>query len=387
MHANRLLVLLVFVIIFVRVLTFSPHNQQRSVYNSFMMATGGKSPKSVGKPETKLSEGEMMDQIKKLQEQLHATTSEPKAKTSPAFLLMPSQKKLATYSGLPETTLKLEDWICDVKATIRSRSLAEVDKVDFVFQHLIGPAREEVKFRPKKKVEDVFRILREVFGDQGSSVHLQRAFFERRQKEGENIRDFSHALLDLFDRACRKSPHLSVHKEQVLCDQFADGVSDSLLRKHLRKRVKDTPSVEFYTLRSEAIDWAEDPTDISTTKQQVSIQAARTSLASETLALTDIVHKQQQQIQQQQKQIEDVTHLLQEHIRIQGTNKTLESNPTRNLESRPSRSDKGRTRIKCDFCNGVGHSRDRCYKLQLKEAQATIEKLKKEASEKSSSEN
>ena len=108
---------------------------------------------------------------------------------------MPSQKKLASYAGSPEALLKL-DWICYVKATIRSCPLSEEDKVDFVFQHLTGPAREEVKFRPRKSVED----------------------------EGENIQDFSRALLDLFDRASRKPPHLITHKEHVLCDQSVDGV-------------------------------------------------------------------------------------------------------------------------------------------------------------------
>ena len=263
--------------------------------------------------------------------------------------------------------MKLEDWICDVKATIRSRPLSEEDKVDFVFQHLTGPAREEVKFRPRKSVEDVFSILREVFGDQGSSVHFQRSFFERKQKEGENIRDFSHALLDLFDRACRKSPHLISHKEQVLCDQFADRVSDSLLRTNLRKRVKDTPTIELFTLRSEAIDWADEltntpftkpkaniqssPTEVFTlrseainwtdelnTQQKATIQAARTSLMAETRALTDIIHKQQQQIEQQQKQIEQVTNLVHEHITKQDLNK--------NTETFTNRRDKSRTRMK-----------------------------------------
>ena len=101
---------------------------------------------------------------------------------------MLSQKKLASYSGSTDSSLKLEDWICDVKVTISimSCSLSESDKVDFVFQHLTGSAREEVKFR-------------------------FQAFIERKWREGENIQDFLPALLDQVDRASQKSPHLATH--------------------------------------------------------------------------------------------------------------------------------------------------------------------------------
>ena len=72
---------------------------------------------------------------------------------TPTFLLMPSQKKLPTFSGLAEG--KLEDWILDMITAVESRPLSKVEKVDFVFQHLSGPARNEVKFRGKKLKHNV----------------------------------------------------------------------------------------------------------------------------------------------------------------------------------------------------------------------------------------
>ena len=49
--------------------------------------------------------------------------------------------------------------MCDVKVTISimSCSLSESDKVDFVFQHLTGSAREEVKFRFQAFIEGKWR--------------------------------------------------------------------------------------------------------------------------------------------------------------------------------------------------------------------------------------
>ena len=129
---------------------------------------------------------------------------------------------------------------------VESRPLSKVEKVDFVFQHLSGPARNEVKFRGKQSVEEIFLTLRDAFGEKRSSVQLQRAFFERKQKTNESLRDFSHGLLDLFERAKRRSPHLMSNKEHLLNDQFAEGVSDIILRKHLKKCIRGDSDIDFF---------------------------------------------------------------------------------------------------------------------------------------------
>ena len=81
-------------------------------------------------------------------------------------------------------------------------------------------------------------VLREAFGDQGSSVQIQRSFFERKQMPGESLRDFSHSLLDLFTRASLKSPHLMDKRDHLLKDQFAEGVRDTLLHKYLKSKLR-----------------------------------------------------------------------------------------------------------------------------------------------------
>ena len=89
----------------------------------------------------------LRDRMEKLSSEVEAVSGLKKEKSSPAFLLMPSQKKIKSFTG-KEQDITLEDWLCDIHASIASRPLADEDKVHFMFQHLEGAAREEVKLRP-----------------------------------------------------------------------------------------------------------------------------------------------------------------------------------------------------------------------------------------------
>ena len=272
----------------------------------------------------------------------------------PTFLLLPSQKKLPIFSGLAES--KLEDWICDMKSAVEARPLSEQEKVEFIFQHLSGPAKDEVKFRGRDSVDKIFFILRDVFGVQGSSVQLQRAFFERRQKEAENLRDFSHCLLTLFERAKRKSPYLLENKEHLLNDQFAEGMSDILLRKHLKKCIRVDPEIDFFSLRAEAIEWAEE--SLLNSPPKVSLQASQ--VKTDTTLMMDMLQKQQKQIDELTKSV---------HELLSATSKR-NTGGTRNRSNIP----------KCSFCYRGGHIEDKCYQLQLKKAEKIIAELKRKTS-------
>ena len=126
----------------------------------------------------------MMEQIGILSKEL-ASLSDQKKKSNSAYLLMPPQRKIKPFTGKSQdTTITLEDWLCDVNASIASRPLAEQDKVQFMFQHLDGPAREEVKLRPTEErdtVEKFTKILHDVFDIKATGVQLQRHFFENKQ--------------------------------------------------------------------------------------------------------------------------------------------------------------------------------------------------------------
>ena len=102
-----------------------------------------------------------------------------------------------------------------------------------------------------------------MFGVKATGVQLQRQFFECKQKPFQSLRDFSHHdhLMEVFNRVINKCPHLGSSKDRLLCDQFSEGVSDQILRKHLKKQLRDKSSMFFLELRQEATEWAEEDND------------------------------------------------------------------------------------------------------------------------------
>lgn len=45
------------------------------------------------------------------------------------------------------------------RSGLRARRLATIDKAHFIYDHLIGDAREEIKYRPQQVREDPDRIF------------------------------------------------------------------------------------------------------------------------------------------------------------------------------------------------------------------------------------
>lgn len=81
------------------------------------------------------------------------------------------------------------------------RHLGAADQALFIFDHLEGEAKEEIKFRSAAERGDaskVFAILEELHGCAQPYVTLQQAFFSRHQLEGETLHKFSLAHMALI---------------------------------------------------------------------------------------------------------------------------------------------------------------------------------------------
>ena len=323
----------------------------------------------------------LQEQIDRLSKEIDDATPTKQKQCSPSFLLMPSQKKIKSFTG-KEADISLDDWCCDIQASIASRPLSEEDKVHFMFQHLEGAAREEVKLRPQKErsnVEDLLQILYDVFGVKATGVQLQRLFFECKQKRNESLRDFSHHLMDKFNKASKKCPHLIPTKDKLLCDQFSEGVCDNLLHKHLKKQLRDYPNMPFLQLRKEATEWSEeDIKDIKDDKdEQVTVyetkgipSSKRVNITEQVQQLKGIVEEQQSQIKTQQAQIEE---LLKIHYQKRPYN------PASQGKDNTQSSFQTRTTTYCDHCQRKGHLTSNCFRLQLQQAEARLDEYRKAA--------
>lgn len=76
--------------------------------------------------------------------------------------------------------------------------MSAFDQAFFLFNHLEGEAREEIKLHPAAEWHDpakVIPVLHELYGCSDSYVALQEAFLSWRQQEGETLQEFGEEFV------------------------------------------------------------------------------------------------------------------------------------------------------------------------------------------------
>ncbi len=89
-------------------------------------------------------------------------------------------------------------------------------------------------------------------------LKLRNNFFQRRQRDGESLREFSHAVMSLMEVIERKNPGGIPDSDVVIRDHFAEYVRDNMLRRELKRLIRSQPSMSFINVRSEALRWSDD---------------------------------------------------------------------------------------------------------------------------------
>lgn len=204
------------------------------------------------------------------QEQAQPGTSTSASSTAPGgssanfavterLIYLPRDRKCPIFRG--RTGLDINEWREEVEACLRSRHLSPTEQALFIFDHLEGEAREEIRYRPVEEREDpdkILAILQELYDCTKSYVCLQEEFFSRKQFEGETLQEFSHGLLCLMDKVVKKAPTPVLNKEVLLRDQFVEHVSDCALRRALKQYVRSRPTATLIEVRTEAIAWEQE---------------------------------------------------------------------------------------------------------------------------------
>lgn len=226
------------------------------------------------------------------------------------LIYVPRERKCPVFRG--HTGISLTDWLEEVKTSMRVRHLSIIDKAHFLYDHLEGEAREEIKFRPREDREDperVIQILTELYGCPDSYIVLQENFFSRRQLEGETLQEFSHALLGLMSKVIKNAPNGMPNSEVLLRDQFVEYVLDSALRRELKQLVRRNPRATLLDVRGEAIRWEREGmmrgsrdrsfSTSSTHGLQYGVYgSAPMATGSELAELKEMLKKQQEQLDQ-----------------------------------------------------------------------------------------
>lgn len=300
-----------------------------------------KPPKSIEMEEGQLDLRDLVIQLRaqneQLSQELSATQARPASLTpgsselpgpsgsaglpgaAPERLLyIPRERKCPMFRG--NVGIGVVEWVEEVRASMRARHLARIDQAYFIYDHLEGSAKDEIKYRPQQDREDpekVLTILQEVYGCSLSYVALQKDFFSRKQLEGESLQDYSHALFELMKKIMRNAPQAIPNSAILLRDQFVEHVNDSDLRRALKQVVRAKPLVTLLDVRGEAVRWEREgrqlesrprsfsvPSICATHLSRVSEQTS-TSSQSEMAEIKEMLKAQQEQINQLS------THLLQ----------------------------------------------------------------------------
>jgi hypothetical protein len=164
---------------------------------------------------------------------------------------------LRKFSGKKEESVA--EWEADARRYLR-RVGQRGNGVDLILDSLGGQARREILSTPEgaDNVEEIFELLREVYGDSRGAAELHALFVGRRQRPGETVTEYSTALKDLFFQLQGKQLGLLAVRNQMLTDQFIEGVRDRAAQPMLRKQASEFRGQTFERFRREALAWLKD---------------------------------------------------------------------------------------------------------------------------------
>ena len=146
--------------------------------------------------------------------------------------LKKESKRIKKLKGKPkeEVDVDVEEWVEDVQNYFETRKLSQRDRVEFIYEHIDGKVRSELRYRPeedKRDSDSILAIIQQVFGESESLSVLQETFFRRVQKEGETLLEYSLALMQLFDKIQKCSGGGSLRNvDKTLKDKFTEGIRD-----------------------------------------------------------------------------------------------------------------------------------------------------------------
>lgn len=219
----------------------------------------------------------------------------------------------------------LEDCIEEVEACLEGHQFSNREKAIFLYDHLGVEPRSEIKHRPRREREDphkIIDILKLLYGGKKPLVVLQQRFYERRQQEGESLRQFSHALMSLMDAVLDNDPDAVPQSEVALRDQFVERVRSGMLRHHLREVVRGKPRMTLIDIREEAIRWGEDfdggnnshSSQCNVTRANITAatSAQEPKQSPELLAITELIKNQQTQISSLAQQLQSLQSMFEQ---------------------------------------------------------------------------
>lgn len=278
------------------------------------------------------------------------------------FVYVPRERKCPRFSGkLSVDLITVEKWIEEARRCLAVRQMSQAEQILFLYDHLDGGAKAELDFHSpthRDSSEKIFFILTENYSCSQSYVAAQLQFFQRSQREGESLRDYSHVLKSLMDVVIRKTPGGIPNSDQILRDQFVEHVHDDMLRRELKQRISQTPTLSFTVLRSIAIRWAEEGRNGSRQRARASSCNTYTNPGDrdvvESNAMTVPPHSDLAELKECLRKQQVQLDAIMKHIGILNTTSHTQIPQKEGRDSKPYRFQADGRPI-CLRCNKAGH--------------------------------
>ena len=180
----------------------------------------------------------------------------------------PPPTKLAKFRGRPSSPgeLHLREWLEEFGSYAAHYQLAGAAKARALIDHLGGAAKEEIQCQPediRKDYGKVVDVLTIQFARKDSLASLTQALHNRHQREGENLADFSRALMQLHHgmvRTASTEERVAVEKlkENTLKECFVKGAREKWVQRELRRIQLADKTSSFAAMRAAALEFFED---------------------------------------------------------------------------------------------------------------------------------
>ena len=192
--------------------------------------------------------------------QLTAAIQALKPATTPSEVYVAPARRCERFSDRPKSDggLNMQDWVADMRSTLKTRKLAPAQQAAFIIEHLSGRARQEIQGRGATvtaNAEEIFRTLLRVFGDGASVGQLRSRFYTYQQKAGDDVLTCSLELYSLLRRIEGDESSFGEEQNTILKERLAEAVRDDALKRELRRLNIESPNLDYFDLRDRAVQW------------------------------------------------------------------------------------------------------------------------------------
>ena len=285
-------------------------------------------------------------------------------------------RRLDKFSGRPvkATDPTVEEWIEDAAQHLKTISSNDA-QIEYLYDHLTGQARDEIRMRSSSEKDNaakILDILRITFQEAETVGQLQQKFYQRNQRPGESLLEFSLSLMKVMDRITKKDKSVLGDRDLMLRERFTDGVLDSQLRREMRRFSFEHKGISFTDFRQMILRWTEDESPTKSVSEQectvteearggldkVSPSGKESVSVSSTVGDSELIESlmimmrsQQELLSKQQEQLDKLTKAM-EGAKTSGFDRVKDRRPP----------------ISCYACGGPGHISRQCPHKRKKDA-------------------